>query len=126
MGWAQLQGLREADVYNLLALFNDVLDPDEDKQIRYLVSDFGSGKTTALKDLRAKKIPGASYLINVFPLNEQKEVLAGNVIFVDEAAARTNDELKQIKETVEKNDGVAIMLVPNQEVKKAVEDRINT
>jgi len=121
----QLKVLKESDVVDLLVKFEDVLGPSQKDKIRYLVANYGSGKTATLKAMKALGVPGAAYLIDLLPLAEQQEVLDGNVIFIDEAVVRTDDELKQINETVERNDGVAIMLVPNQEAKKIVEERIN-
>ena len=124
VGSQQLLDLHPGRVESLLDNVREVLDPDQTEKIRYLEADYGSGKTTMLQALKNVHIPGVTYVIDQTPLAEQEGVLDGKVIFVDEAVARTEAELRDIKSAVGKNDGVAVLCVPNAEVRRAVEERI--
>jgi hypothetical protein len=126
VNYAQLRKLQPDSVPTLLKNFEEVLDPNNPDRVRYLVADYGSGKTATLEALQELAIPDASYIIKLVPLAEQNDVLDGRVIFVDEAVVWSRSELKEIKEAVERNDGVAIMLVQNTEVKRIVEERIGS
>ncbi len=127
VNYTQVKALNPLKIIDLSKQFYDALDPNNPYLIRFLVAEYGSGKSFTIIKLLEQRIPGVTYIDGIRRFADQKKALNGQLIFVDEPVNFNATDLKEIMIAIKQAQGnkVAIFLVPNIEVRKKIVEQLH-